>query len=293
MNLPSGIVLIDKPQDITSFQALDTVKKKLGTGKVGHTGTLDRFASGLLVVCTGKFTKLAPYITGQDKEYEAVFRFGEETDTLDPEGGVTRRMPLPETEKINRSIGRFTGTIMQKPPKFSAVHIGGKRAYRLARQGQDVDIPAREVRVNSITVTDWTPPDLACRIVCSKGTYIRSLGADIAADAGSCAFTAALRRTRVGSFSVSSARAPEHFSPEQDLITGKACFDPLPDIGIAEVRREYSRHIGAGKPLTDSLFTSPPEGEGILALFDDAGTFLALTEKKAGTIRYIFVMNGL
>lgn len=291
MSPPSGIVLIDKPPDITSFQALNTLKTRLGTGKVGHTGTLDRFATGLLVACTGKFTKLVPYITGQDKEYEAVFRFGEETDTLDPEGSVTHRMALPSIESINHSIARFTGTIMQTPPMYSAVHIEGKRAYHLARQGQDVDIPAREVTVHSITITNWVPPDLHCRIRCSKGTYIRSLGSDIAEEAGSCAYTIALRRTRIGTFSVESARKPDDFTPRDDLITGKACFEHLSGIGITEVRQEHTRHIAGGGKLKDTLFTSPPKNDGVFALFNESNAFLALAEKKGDAFRYVFVMN--
>lgn len=293
MSIPSGIVLIDKPPGITSFQALSSIKKQLNTGKVGHAGTLDKFASGLLVVCTGKFTKLTSYITNQDKEYKARFRFGEETETLDPEGAVKRRMPVPGIEDITRALDRFTGTMIQKPPAFSAVHIGGKRAYHLARQGKEVDIPGRNITVYGIEVSDWQPPDLSCTITCSKGTYIRSLARDIGSEAGSCAYTAQLRRTRIGSYTVDSAVPPDHFQCARDLMTTKKCFECLPMIGTAEIRNTYTRHISEGRQLEASCFKAPPENEGLLAVCDESGDFLALVEKKKDKFRYVFVMSGL
>jgi len=293
LSIPSGIVLIDKPPGITSFQALSIIKKRLNTGKVGHTGTLDRFASGLLIACVGKFTRLASRITGLDKEYYARFFFGEETDTLDPEGTVQKHMPVPELKTITSAVSSFIGTQQQIPPLYSAVHVGGERAYRLARRGTDVELPPREVRIEEIRIIQWQPPELQCIVRCSKGTYIRSLARDIGMQAGSCAYTSELRRTKIGSISVEGAVNPDDFTPERDLITGRSCFEYLPMIGTSEIYADFRAHIAQGRQPEDRWFIHPPEGVGPWAVFDETGTFLALIEKKDGILRYNFVMSGI
>jgi len=291
LSIPSGIVLIDKPPGITSFQALKTIKTRLNTGKVGHTGTLDRFASGLLIACVGSFTKLSSYITGMNKEYDALFYFGQETDTLDPEGKIVREMPVPDINSIQPLADTFIGTIKQKPPAFSAVHVAGKRAYNLARKGTDVDLPEREVNIQSIEITDWTPPELHCTVVCSKGTYIRSLARDMGRAAGSCAYTKALRRTKIGAFSVSRAVDIESFVGEQTLVTGRKCFELLPMIDIVEAKPESIPLIAVGKPLDTSFFVSPPRHDGLWAVFDGPDTFIALIYKNGAHFKYEFVVS--
>lgn len=293
MSFPSGIVLLDKPPDITSFQSLHTIKERLGTGKVGHTGALDRFASGLLIACTGRFTRLASQITGMDKEYEAVIRFGEETDTLDPEGRVVNRRDVPDLDAIHAALPDFIGTLRQKPPIYSAVHLDGTRAHRLARRGAAPDMPEREVTVHDFTVTSWNPPDLGCVVRCSKGTYIRSLARDLGSAAGSCAYVVHLRREKIGTFEVAQAVSPEHFDPEKHLVTGKACFLNIPGTVVKEINPKYTTSVRQGRPIETAWFRTPPEGNGNIALFDDEDTFLALAEKSGDAFRYIFVMSGL
>jgi tRNA pseudouridine55 synthase len=210
----SGFILIDKVPGITSFQSLNRIKKALGTKKVGHTGTLDKFASGLLIALAGKATKQASQFEGFDKIYEATFLFGQETDTLDPEGSVIAEAQPPGIEALKAVLPQFHGTIMQSPPAYSAVHINGKRAYKLAldyktaRSGNAPVMEARPVTIYDLELLSWEEGRPALgrfRIHCSKGTYIRSLARDIALKAGSRAYVVELRRTAIGPYRVEDA----------------------------------------------------------------------------------------
>ncbi len=228
---PSGIILFAKQPGKTSFSSLFTVKHALGTKKVGHTGTLDSFAQGLMVVLSEGMTRLVPYITAFDKTYEAVITFGAETDTLDPNGTVVRTAPLPDAGTLTGAIARFRGTFDQVPPLYSAVHVDGKRASDAARKGAPIDIPPRKVTVYSSEIIEMIsengeeiPPfDLSAagelvryahiRFHVSKGTYIRSLARDIASACGSAAHLEGLLRTKVGSFSLEDAAGRELLKP--------------------------------------------------------------------------------
>lgn len=203
------IIPYDKPAGLTSFQSLGAIKKSLGTRKVGHTGTLDKFASGLLIVCTGRLTRLVPHITGLTKTYEAEITFGLETETLDPEGAIIKRAPLPTIERVRDALEHFRGEIVQEPPAFSAIHINGARASDLARRGEAVSIPKRLVTVFSSEIIESIMDEengrvkvLRANFCVSKGTYIRALARDIASYCDSAAFLTALRRTQVGKFSI-------------------------------------------------------------------------------------------
>lgn len=219
---PDGVLLLAKQSGQTSFSALWQVKRALGTKKIGHTGTLDSFADGLLVVLSGQLTRLATWIIDSDKTYEALIRFGNETDTLDPEGSILTTASLPDYESFLSSLAHFTGTISQIPPAYSAVHINGQRSSDLARQGQAVEPESRSVRIDSIDVLEVLDPDgqpagegkavaiARLRISCGKGTYIRSLARDIARLSGSAGHLAALRRTVLGPFRLEHAAGAEH-----------------------------------------------------------------------------------
>ena len=206
-----GIVLLAKKIGLTSFTSLTDVKKALDTTKVGHTGTLDSFAQGLLVVCTGRLTKLAGYITAFDKDYSAVIKFGQETDTLEYTGKVTRTAPLPAEEELIKAVEQFTGTYDQVPPVFSSIHIDGKRASELVRKGQEAELTPRSVTVKKARIIELEKTDdgrvLYAHIdfSVSKGTYIRSLARDIANACGSAAQLIGLYRTRVGTFKIEDA----------------------------------------------------------------------------------------
>lgn len=215
------IVLLAKKPGTTSFSSLFTVKHAFGTSKVGHTGTLDSFASGLLVVCTGSLTRLCGRITEFSKTYKAVIKFGEETDTLECTGNVIRTAPLPSYYSLEQSVKSYVGKSFQKPPAYSALHVNGKRASDLVRSGKNVEMPLREIEVFSAKILevqfasnhanseiDFNEKKvIACCIEfsVSKGTYIRSLARDIAYSCGSAGYLIGLLRTKVGNFNLEDA----------------------------------------------------------------------------------------
>lgn len=210
-----GIVLLAKQPGLTSFTSLNSVKKALGTTKVGHTGTLDSFAQGLLVVCTGRLTRLAGQITAFDKSYSAVIKFGKETDTLEYTGQVIRTAQLPSLEDFEKAVAAHTGQLMQSPPAFSAIHIDGKRASDLARSGKKAEIPPRPVTVYDAKIKA-VEKDSSGHVLyalvdfsVSKGTYIRSLARDIAKACGSAAHLVGLYRTKVGNFCIEDSAGYE------------------------------------------------------------------------------------
>ncbi|MBR5647208.1 MAG: tRNA pseudouridine(55) synthase TruB [Treponema sp.] len=206
-----GIVLLAKKSGPTSFGAIGSIKKALETTKAGHTGTLDSFAQGLLVVCTGRLTKLAGYITAFDKQYSAVIKFGEETDTLEYNGNIIKKTACPKPQTLSDAVEKFMGTLMQTPPLFSAIHVNGKRSSDIARDGKTVELPERKITVYNSNIKDTVLNDdntVAYALIdfsVSKGTYIRSLARDIAISCGSSAHLIGLYRTKVGNFSIEDA----------------------------------------------------------------------------------------
>ena len=208
--MKSGLILFNKKTGITSFDALRDIKRALGTGKVGHTGTLDKFAHGLLIVLCGNSLKLSRWFTGCDKQYIAKIRFGVETDTLDPEGNVTGTSILPSREQVENVLMQFKGSILQAPPVYSAIHINGKRASDIARSGVLLEMKKRPVTIYKLEVISWEPPFAEMYVHCSSGTYIRSLARDIAVSAGSKGHLVSLLRTNVGNFDLKNACKEEN-----------------------------------------------------------------------------------
>ncbi len=200
-----SICLMDKEPGVTSFEALYPVKREHRGKKIGHAGTLDKFASGLMVVLIGGATKLNPVFSSFDKEYIASIVFGEETDTLDPEGTVTATAPLPSFSVLESVIPSFLGKQKQIPPVYSAIHVDGRRAYREARRGNAPDMPERDIEISSIELLSFDGREAVIRASVSKGTYIRSLARDIALRAGSRGHLTALRRLRVGPWTLGDA----------------------------------------------------------------------------------------
>jgi len=205
--MPDGIVLIDKEKGESSFNVVRDVRRVLKEKKVGHAGTLDPFATGLLVILLGQGTKLFPYLTSVDKEYEAVLRLGIETDTLDETGQIVRTEEVPslDAEFIRAEAKKLTGEIEQIPPAFSAVRCGGKRAYELARKGVSPTLEKRVVRIDRLEITSIDLPDVTMTIRCSKGTYIRSLGAELGRLLGPGGHLTSLRRISSGPFTLEHA----------------------------------------------------------------------------------------
>ncbi|MDX9915142.1 MAG: tRNA pseudouridine(55) synthase TruB [Sphaerochaeta sp.] len=204
METTPSILLIAKEGGVTSFRALAAVKRLLGK-RVGHAGTLDKFAQGLLVVLTGSMTRLNPLFMNLDKRYTAMIRFGSETDTLDPEGEVVRSAPVPTFEEIEGALPQFIGAIEQAPPLYSAVHIDGRRASDRARDGQTPVMKKRSVTVHRFDLLTYEDGLLTCDITVSKGTYIRSLARDLGRATGSGAHLEELVRTEIGPFLLAEA----------------------------------------------------------------------------------------
>ncbi|MDR3171600.1 MAG: tRNA pseudouridine(55) synthase TruB [Treponema sp.] len=295
----SGLLLLNKTPGITSFEALRTVKKVFATNKVGHTGTLDKFATGLLLVLVGRAVKLASWVSGADKQYEGLIRFGVETDTLDPEGVSIAEGPIPTREALEGVLPLFRGDILQAPPEYSAVHVAGERASRLARQGMAVDLPKRTVSVYALELCAYEPPLARIRVHCSKGTYIRSLARDLACAAGSRGHLVSLNRTHIAGFPVSEAvELGEDVSPA--WVRALKPIDPqvfqtlsLPWMLVDDAIALKMIH---GKPL-DTLIdegklspgsvSRPKTGEPcVVGVFresggDTAGTLVGIIEKKA------------
>ncbi len=199
----SELLLMDKEEGITSFSSLSSIKRSHKGMKVGHAGTLDKFASGLMIVLVGKATRLNPVFSSMGKSYIAEVTFGRETDTLDPEGEVVRRSDPPTEEAIRSVLPSFLGRQSQIPPVYSAIHVGGKRAYQEARSGREVEMAPRDITIDSIELLSYDGERAVISASVSKGTYIRSLARDIGERAGSCAFVSRLRRTSIGPFTLS------------------------------------------------------------------------------------------
>jgi tRNA pseudouridine55 synthase len=214
------ILLIDKPLTWSSFQAVNklkyTLKRKFNlpkSFKIGHAGTLDPLASGLLIVCTGKFTKRINEIQGQAKEYTGTFTIGATTPSYDLETEVNQTFPTAHItpEVIQKTTVEFLGEIDQKPPIFSAIKKEGKRLYEHARAGEEVEIASRKTTIHEFEITRIDLPEIDFRVVCSKGTYIRSLAFDFGQALNSGAYLSALRRTKIGDYSVDNSLSPEAF----------------------------------------------------------------------------------
>lgn len=210
--MTDGIILIDKPAGMTSFGVVARLRRVLSRQagkkvKVGHTGTLDPFATGLMIIVTGKECKNAGHYTKLDKVYDATIRLGQTSTTGDPEGELTTISDRqPSREEIDAAVATFRGDILQRPPIFSAIKINGRRAYHLARDGKEVEIPERQVSIYSLDIIGYEYPDLTIRTHVSSGTYIRSLAVDIGAALGTGAYCAELRRLSIRDFDVKNAQ---------------------------------------------------------------------------------------
>lgn len=206
LQIPEGILLVDKPKGKTSFSLVHALRKKTGVQKIGHAGTLDPFATGLMVMLIGKkFTRLSDQYLTQEKEYTCTLQLGVATDSYDCTGKITHHSPLvPLLSQIETVLLKFQGTILQIPPMFSAKKIQGKRLYKLARQGLSVERKAVPITL-STTFIHYSYPLLTLHVLCSKGTYIRSLAHDIGQELGSYAHLTELRRIRSGQFSIEEA----------------------------------------------------------------------------------------
>jgi tRNA pseudouridine55 synthase len=269
-----GLLVLDKPGGMTSRAALDRALRWFPRGtRMGHTGTLDPLATGVLVLCLGGATRLAEYVQRMAKTYRTLVRLGARSDTDDADGVVTPVADArpPDSAALTACLAGFLGTIEQLPPAYSAAKVQGRRAYDLARQGREVDLRPRPVQVHGIDVLKYAYPDLELEIRCGKGTYVRSLARDLGECLGCGGYVQTLRRTRVGPFSADQA-----LTLAADATEARARLLP-PALAVAELPRVILRgpelqrlRRGQDVPLADA-----PAGEEV-AVLDETGALVAL-----------------
>jgi tRNA pseudouridine55 synthase len=204
----SGVLVVDKPIGLTSHDVVQIIRRGTGIRRAGHTGTLDPRASGVLVVLVGPAVRLSEYVSASDKRYQATIRLGSSTDTYDADGTATSpTVPVDSIseEKFTEVLQDFIGTIEQVPPPYSAVKVKGRKAYEMARQGEEVDLEPRTIQVYSLEILEWAPPEVVIDVYCSSGTYVRSLAHDLGRDLGCGAHLIGLRRTKSGRFTLRDA----------------------------------------------------------------------------------------
>lgn len=204
---PEGVLLVDKPQGITSHDVVDSVRRLYQTRRVGHAGTLDPMATGLLIILVGKATKASQYLMSQEKEYLGESTLGAVTDSQDADGVIIETTPVPEltSEQIQAAMATMLGDQYQTPPMHSAKKVGGKKLYELARKGIEIEREPRFIRINAFVLTSWVSPKITFRIHCTKGTYIRTISHDLGRKLGPGAHLSALRRTLSGNLTIAQA----------------------------------------------------------------------------------------
>ncbi len=241
-----GVLVLDKPEGCTSAKAAARIKKLLSQPKIGHTGTLDPFATGVLVLCINEATRAADQITNLDKVYQATLRFGIETDTLDCTGKVVSQSDQIFSEKdLIEVLRSFEGTYMQAVPRFSAVRVDGRRLYELSRKGIEVERPEREICIHSVALEYFRWPEATIEVCCSKGTYIRQLASDIGHKLGSGAHLSALRRTSVGPFTLERA-----IRMDEEICAASAAAAIIP---LNEALSHLPAALMSGQSLLDRL----------------------------------------
>ena len=253
-----GVLLIDKPSGPSSFDVVRVIRRHLKTKKVGHTGTLDPMADGLLVVCIGDATRAVPFLTAVDKTYLAKIRLGVTSDTYDAEGTCTRVTSKDEvtalaTASIQAALGLFSGEIQQKPPMYSAIKIDGERSYARARRGEQVDMPSRTVHIHRCELQERTEDEITVLVHCSKGTYIRSIAHDLGESLNTGGVLIGLRRLSVGQLSVDDATDLQTFSAQSLEVAQAGCLtvgDALKDWPRVHLNESQAHRIRTGQRLS-------------------------------------------
>lgn len=295
----SGFVLVDKPGGWTSHDVVGKVRGLSGERKIGHAGTLDPMATGLLVLGVGRATRLLRFVQGAPKRYLATAKFGVATDSLDADGAVLSREPMPVEERdVLAVLGRFTGPILQVPPMVSARKVEGRRLYELAREGTEVEREARPVTISRLEIVDFAPsdyPEVTFAVTCSTGTYVRTLADDIARAVGGRAHLIALRREANGSLHVGSAATIEQL----EALAGEGRFatalispaEGLPDVTSVTVDAGTAAAVGNGVPLGPGALGAGVPAAGPLRVLDADGALLAVYRIDDGRARAEVVLT--
>ncbi len=279
-NAISGALVVDKPVGMTSHDVVQAIRNGTGLRRAGHTGTLDPRASGVLVILVGPAVRLSEYVSASDKRYQAIIRLGGSTDTFDAEGKVTlTKDPLNITEEqFNTALQTFVGEIEQTPPPYSAVKVQGRKAYEMARQGEEVDLAPRKITVHHLEILEWAPPEVVIDVHCSSGTYVRSLANDLGVMLGCGAYLVGLRRTKSGRFSLRDSvplrKLQEAFTAGnwyQYLIPAAEALGDWPAIELNPDEVEGVRHGHrvkvAGEPAETKVRGVSTQGE-LVALME-------------------------
>jgi tRNA pseudouridine55 synthase len=278
----SGIINVDKPPGLTSHDVVDAIRRVVGQRKVGHAGTLDPMATGVLLVCLGQATRVSEYLMSGQKLYRATVALGTSTETYDAEGEVTSRGGRTsfDREEIETALQSFVGSVDQVPPVYSALKRDGQPLYKLARQGKKVDLGPRPVQIDSIDLLDWTSPLLIIEVTCSPGTYIRSLAHDLGQRLGSGAHLAALVRLRSGRFSLQDAVSLERLEEAFREGQGERYLIPLDeallDWPAIVVGSEDARRLANGQAIVADLPVSEADKKTMYRAYSIDGEFLAI-----------------
>ena len=299
----SGVVVVDKPSGPTSFDVVRRVKGLFKTRRCGHTGTLDPTATGILPICIGDATKIASFVSDGEKEYDAVVRFGETTDTQDAAGRTQETRPLGDLteERVREELKAFVGLVEQTPPMYSARKVDGKRLYELARAGEEVEREARQVHIDEARMISFAPPDVGIFVRCSKGTYLRTLAHDLGQRLGCGAHLRRLKRVRVGPFAMEDsvgldtlmAAAKEGRAQlEKYLLPVSRALDELAELRLdIDLARRVAHGHAPGPSDLSRLRASPfPRGRKV-RLLDPEGRVLAVAESDGvGMLKLLRVL---
>jgi tRNA pseudouridine55 synthase len=288
-----GLLVVDKQAAWTSHDVVAKLRGIYGQRRVGHAGTLDPDATGVLLVGLGRVTRLLRFLQEAGKSYRARVQFGVATETLDASGAVLERTEMPITrEQLEKAAAAFVGDIEQIPPMVSAIKVGGRKLYELAREGVEVERAPRAVHIDRLVVEEFIPgpyPEAMIHVDCSSGTYIRTLAADLGAALGGCAHLAELRRTSVGPFGVDEAHTLDVIAaePERYVLTPS---DAVRDLETVNVDRDMARAIAHGATFAASAFLSDDSGAGPYAVIDEQRTLLAIYERRGAGVKPAVVL---
>jgi tRNA pseudouridine55 synthase len=284
-DIRSGVLPVDKGPGVTSFQVVAQLRRVLRAAKIGHGGTLDPAATGLLPILIGEATKLTPYLVDLDKEYLATVRLGVTTDTQDLSGTVLQSRPLPELDAagIARALERFVGMIRQVPPMYSALHHEGRRLYELARAGVEVERPPRDVTVYSIHLETLALPDLVIRVRCGKGFYVRTLAADLGEALGAGGVLARLVRTRVGPYRLEDAVLWDTVVNARD---GKALWPRvLPPDSVLETMQEARLSEQSARAFVNGQSVADSGAPGPVRVYGADGALLGIGTRRGALVK--------
>ena len=295
MTARGGLIIVDKPAGWTSHDVVARIRRLAGTRRVGHAGTLDPMATGVLVVGVEKATRLLGHLTLTDKDYLATIRLGQATDTADAEGTVVSAAPASDVsaETLAAAVSALTGPIQQVPPAVSAIKVGGQRAYKLARAGAPPVLPARTVTVRSFVITGARSHgelmDVDAAVTCSSGTYVRALARDLGDALGVGGHLTMLRRTRVGPYDLSAARSLDDLASDLDQPGAGLAMVPLEDAAAAAFPSRSLTEPEAHSLSHGARLPAAGLGPGPVAAFGPDGTLVALVEERGGAARPLAV----